>query len=163
VLRIEKLARSHDVTSFDCGVEPLNMFLQRYARQNQKADAAQTYVGLMDDQIIGFYTLVAAQIEFDHAPDRLRKGLARHPVPIILLARLAVQTGLQGRGIGHGLLRDATLRAIQAAEIAGVRAIVVEAKDEKARSFYQRFGFADGFANPNILYVLTKDLRVVSN
>lgn len=139
------------------------MFLQRYARQNQKADAAQTYVGLMDDQIIGFYTLVAAQIEFENAPDRLRRGLARHPVPIILFSRLAVQTGLQGRGIGQGLLHDATLRAVQAAEIAGIRAIVVEAKDDKARSFYQHFGFADGFSDPNILYVLTKDLRAIAN
>ena len=161
MLRIEKLHSTHDVTSFDCGVEALNTFLKRYARQNQKADASQTYVGLMDQQIIGYYTLVASEIAFEDAPERLRKGLARYPVPTLLLARLAVQQGLQGKGIGQGLLQNATLRALQAADIAGVRALVVHAKDENARSFYQHYGFEDGFGDPNALYFLTKDLRAM--
>jgi GNAT superfamily N-acetyltransferase len=159
VLRIAKLDRAHDVSAFDCGVEALNIYLQRYARQNQKAEAAQTYLGLMDESIIGYYTLVASHVEFDDAPQRLRKGLARHPVPTMLLARLAVQAGLQGRGIGKGLLRDATLRTLQVADIAGTRALVVHAKDEAAFQFYKQFGFESGFDQPMHLYMLTSDIR----
>jgi GNAT superfamily N-acetyltransferase len=110
-LRIEKLRREHNVDRFDCGQEPLNRFLVRYALQNQQAEASQTYVGLTDDEVVGFYTLVVAQIEYDDAPRRLGKGLAKHPIPLMLLARLAVATNWQGKGLGAGLLKDAMLHA----------------------------------------------------
>ena len=77
--RIEKLRRDHHVDLFDCGQEALNRFLVRYAFQNQQAEASQTYVALVGDQIVGFYTLVVAQVEYDDAPQRLGKGLAKHP------------------------------------------------------------------------------------
>ena len=89
----------------------------------------------------------------------MRKGLARHPVPMLLLARLAVDQNVQGCGVGKGLLRDATLQAIQTAAIAGVRALFVNAKDESAAEFYQRYDFERGFDDPFRLFKLVKDIR----
>jgi GNAT superfamily N-acetyltransferase len=158
-LRIEKLARLHHVEAFDCGVEPLNRFLIRYALQNQQANVAQTYVALSGDEIIGFYSLAVGEVSHSAAPPRLVKGLAQHPVPIMILARLAVHKDWQGKSIGSGLLKDAILRTVQAADIAGIRALIVHAKDEAALAFYAHFGFADGFSDPMHLYVLVKELR----
>src|ERR1035438_4703951 len=101
LLRIDKLQRTHAVDAFDCGREALNRFLIRYAFQNQQAGASQTYVALADDEVAGYYTLVVGQVEYADAPERLKKGLARHPVPIILLARLAIATDWQGKGLGR--------------------------------------------------------------
>ncbi len=84
-LRIEKLRRSHAIDAFDCGSEALTLFLIRYAFQNQQAEASQTYVALSDEELAGYYTLVVGQVECNDAPERLTKGLARHPVPIMLL------------------------------------------------------------------------------
>lgn len=158
-LRIEKLARHHRVDDFDCGVEPLNRFLQRFAFTNQLANASQTYVGLSGEAIAGFHTLVVGEFACEEAPERMRKGLARHPVPVMVLARLAVDARWKGKGLGAGLLKDALLRTLGAAEIAGVRAIVVDAKNDVAKGFYQHFGFLDGFADPQQMYLLIKDIR----
>lgn len=154
--RIEPLARSHAIDAFDCGQESLNRFLIRYALQAQHANASRTYLGLADDEIIGFYTLVVGEVRHADAPERVSKGLARHPVPIMVLARLAVSAGWQGKGIGAGLLKDALRRTLQAAGIAGIRAIVVHAKDEAARAFYEKFGFTASPADPLHLFLLTK-------
>jgi GNAT superfamily N-acetyltransferase len=159
VLRIETLARHHDVSAFDCGSEPLNIFLTRYARQNQKADGAQTYVCLAGEAVAGFATLAVGHIEHAHAPELMKKGLARHPVPVMTLARLAVDKHWQGRGIGASLLKDMMVRTIEAAEIAGVRALIVQAKDDSAMSFYKHYGFQDGFPESLHLYILTRTLR----
>jgi GNAT superfamily N-acetyltransferase len=98
-------------------------------------------------------------VRYEDAPDRLSKGLARHPLPLMLLARLGVHRDWQGRGIGAGLLKDAMRRTVQAADIAGIRAMAVHAKDEAARSFYQRFDFMDSPTDAMHLFVLVKDLR----
>jgi GNAT superfamily N-acetyltransferase len=161
--RIEKLHRTHDIEGFDCGKDALNRFLTRYALQNQQANASQTYVALTDDDIVGFYTLVVGQVEYADAPERLIKGLARHPVPIMLLARLAVALGWQGKGLGSGLLKDAMLRTLQAAGIAGIRAFAVHAKDDEARAFYERFDMIPSPADPYHLFILLKDLPGVEN
>ncbi|MGX8013376.1 GNAT family N-acetyltransferase [Mesorhizobium sp. ORM8.1] len=144
---------------FDCGEQPLNRFLARYAFQNQQANASQTYIGLSGEIVIGFYTLAIGEVAYDDAPDRLKKGLARYPVPIMLLARLAVSLDWRGKGVGAGLLRDAVLRSLQAADIAGIRALTVHAKDDNARSFYERYGFMRSPTDPLHLYVLIKDLK----
>jgi GNAT superfamily N-acetyltransferase len=157
--RIEKLHRAHDVGGFDCGKDALNRFLTRFAFQNQQANASQTYVALTGDDIVGFYTLVAGQVEYADAPERLTKGLARHPVPIMLLARLAVALAWQGKRLGSGLLRDAMLRTLQAADIAGIRAFSVHATDDEARAFYERFDMIASPADPYHLFILLKDLR----
>jgi len=161
-LRIEKLRRDHAVDDFDCGRGELNRFLIRYAFPNQQAGASQTYVGLSGSDVIGFYTLVVGQVAYEDAPERLTKGLARHPVPIMLLARLAVSTGWQGRGVGAGLLKDAMRRTLQAADIAGIRAFGVHAKDDEARTYYERFGFIASPSDPFHLFVLMKDLRRIA-
>lgn len=157
--RIEKLARHHAVDDFDCGQESLNRFLSRHALSNQLANAAQTYLGLADDVVIGYHTLVVGEVAYDDAPERLKKGLARYPVPIMLLARLAVDYRWQGKGIGSGLLKDAMRRSLQAADIAGVRALIVHAKDESAKSFYQHFDFLPSLTDPLHLYLLIRDLH----
>jgi len=156
---IEKLRRDHAVDGFDCGSEDLNRFLVRYALVNQQAGSSQSYVGLADQAIIGFYTLAVGQVAYDDSPQRLTKGLARHPVPIMLLARLAASTAWQKRGIGSGLLKDAMRRTMQAADIAGIRAIAAHAKDDVARRFYLHFDFEPSPTDPYHLFLLTKDIR----
>lgn len=160
--RVEKLARHHVLDSFTCGQEALDRFLVRFAFSNQQANASQTYLGLADDALIGFYTLVVGEVTYDGAPTRLTKGLARHPVPIMLLARLAVASSWQGKGVGSGLLKDAMLRTLAAADIAGIRAFAVHAKDDNARKFYEHFGFAPSPTDERHLFVLVKDLRHIA-
>jgi GNAT superfamily N-acetyltransferase len=157
--RVEKLRADHSIESFDCRREELNRYLLRYAWQNQQAGAAQTYVGLAGDSIIGYYTLAVGHVMREEAPERLTKGLARHPVPIMLLARLAVDQRWQGQGVGKALLKDAMLRTLQAADIAGIRAFAVHAKDEEARRFYLKFDFIPSPSDPMHLFVLLKDVR----
>lgn len=157
--RIEKLRRDHPVDGFTCGSEALDRFLVRYALINQQANASQTYLGLRDGEVIGFYSLVVGEVAYGNAPQRLTQGLAHHPVPIMLLARLAVSTAWQGRGIGAGLLKDAMRRTLQAADIGGIRAFAVHAEDATARGFYEHFGFAPSPTDPLHLFVLIKDLR----
>jgi GNAT superfamily N-acetyltransferase len=160
-LRIEKLQRGHAVEGFDCGSEALNRFLIRHALQNEQAGASRTYVALDDTEIAGYYTLVVGQVEHAAAPERLKKGLARHPVPIMLLARLAIATHWQGKGLGSGLLKDAMLRTLRAADIAGIRAFAVHAKDDAARAFYERFDFVASPSDPYHLFRLLKDIRAI--
>jgi GNAT superfamily N-acetyltransferase len=159
--RIEKLRRDHAVDPFDRGQEALNRFLVRYAFQNQQAEASQTYGAVMGDEVVGFYTLVVAQVEYDDAPQRLGKGLAKHPIPLMLLARLAVATSWQGKGLGSGLLKDAMLRTFRAADIAGIRAMAVHAKDDDARAFYGRYDFVAAPSDPYHLFALLKDVRAI--
>ena len=158
---IEKLARHHAVDEFDCGQPALNRFLTRYALTSQQANASQTYLGLADAAVVGFYTLVVSEVAYDDAPDRLTRGLARHPVPLLLLARLAVGTAWQGQGGGAGLLKDAMRRTVRAAGIVGIRALAAHAKDDAARAFYEHFGFIASPTDPLHLFILTKDLRSV--
>jgi GNAT superfamily N-acetyltransferase len=160
-LRIEKLQRGHAVEGFDCGSEALNRFLIRHALQNEQAGASRTHVALADAEIVGYYTLVVGQVEHAAAQERLKKGLARHPVPIMLLARLAIATHWQGKGLGGGLLKDAMLRTLQAANIAGIRAFAVHAKDDEARAFYERFDFVASPSDPHHLFRLLKDIRAI--
>lgn len=157
-LRLEKLSRQHAVETFDCGDDALNRYLRRFALPNQTAQAGQTYVALSDDAVIGYFTLVVGSVSHDDAEGRLRKGLARHPIPVMILARLAVARDWQGRGVGAGLLRDAVLRTFAAAEIAGIRALVVHAKTERAREFYLQHGFVPSPTDALHVYALLKDL-----
>ena len=160
--RTEKLRRDHPIDAFTCGSPDLDRFLIRHALTSQQANASQTYVGLHDSEIVGFHTLVVGEVVYADAPERLTKGLARHPVPIMLLARLAVSTAWQGRGIGAGLLKDAMRRTLQAADIAGIRAFAVHAKDDAVRRFYAHFGFGAAPTDPLHLYVLIKDIRWIA-
>jgi GNAT superfamily N-acetyltransferase len=158
-LRIEKLSRVHDTEHFECGKDALNRFLIRHALQSQQAGATSTYLALDGPRVVGFYSLVVGEIAYAEAAARLTKGLARHPVPVMVLARLAISTDYQGKGLGSGLLKDAMVRTLQAADLAGIRALVVHAKDDEARRFYERYGFEPSPTDAHHLYALLKDVR----
>ncbi|MCX7864852.1 MAG: GNAT family N-acetyltransferase [Novosphingobium sp.] len=159
---VKKLDASHEVDAFDCGKEPLNRFLQRHALVNQKAGSAKTWVVCRERQrVVGYYSLAVGAVEHAGAPGRVSKGLARHPIPVMLLARLAIDRSEQGKGLGRALLRDALLRTAQAADIAGIRALLVHAKDDEARAWYERFDFEPSPSDPYHLFLLMKDLRAL--
>lgn len=149
----------HDLTAFDCGVPALNNYLKKYALQNQQSQSARTYVATRADRVVGYYTLAAGSARREETPARVAKGLAAHPVPVILLARLAVDETEKGKRLGAGLLKDALTRAAVAADIIGCRAIMVHAKDERASAFYQRFGFEPSPSDPFRMFLLMKDLK----
>ena len=102
---IEKLDQSHQIEAFDCGVPELNYFLVNYALLNQRANSTKTYVGCEDKKVIGYYSLAVGSVIHTRTPERVAKGLAKHPVPVMLLARLAVDKEYQSMGIGKGLLK----------------------------------------------------------
>jgi GNAT superfamily N-acetyltransferase len=158
-LRIEKLRRDHPVEGFDCGRDELNRFLVRHALQSQQGNASQTYLALAHEQVVGFYTLVVGAVEYVEAPPRLVKGLGRYPVPLMVLARLGVSVTWQGKGLGSGLLKDTMLRTLQAADIAGIRALATHAKDDQARTFYERYDFIPSPTDPYHMFLLLKDIR----
>ena len=157
--RPELLAESHDVSRFDCGVEALNAFLKKHAVQNQRNNSARTFVASRQGRVVGFYSLCAASVAFEQTPDRIRKGLARHEVPLILLARLAVDNGEKGKGLGFSLLLDAFARFMQAQESIGARALLAHAKDDSAKAFYEKWGFVAAEGLPYHLFILTKDIK----
>jgi GNAT superfamily N-acetyltransferase len=155
-----KLAATHRLDAFDCGHAALNQFLQRHAWANHKAGGAQTYVCLAGDAVVGFYSLAVGSVEPAQAPPRVvAQGLARHPVPVMILARLAVDAGHQRQGLGRALLKDALLRTAQAADIAGIRCLLVHAKDDAARAWYASWDFEPSRSDPYHLFLLLKDLR----
>ena len=136
----------HDRDSFDCGVNELNTFLKQQANQNQSRNISKTYVAVVavssDDlkKIYGYYTLSAGHISFDDLPEREKK-VPKYPLPIARIGRLAVNIGHQGEGIGGFLLHDAFTKILGIAEKIGVFAIVVDAKNDKAKEFYKNYGF----------------------
>jgi GNAT superfamily N-acetyltransferase len=158
---IGKLSAADVVDTFDCGSPALNQFLQRYALVGQKANSAQTYVCCVEGVVVGFYSLVVGGIDPDSAPSRVSKGLARHPIPVMILARLAVDQAHQGKGLGQALLKDALLRTAQAADIAGIRALLVHAKDESARQWYASWEFEPSPTDALHLFLMLKDLKAL--
>jgi GNAT superfamily N-acetyltransferase len=161
-LRIEKLRREHAVESFTCGQTELDRFLVRHALQAQQSNSSQTYLALNGSDVAGFYTLVVGQAEHADAPPRVAKGMPRYPIPVLVLARLAVHTSMQGKGLGSGLLLDALSRALQVADLAGVRALLVHAKDDRAADFYRHFGFEPSPTDPRHLFQIIKDIRLAA-
>ncbi len=145
---VRKLAATDRVDGFDCAQPALNQFLQRYALVSQKANSAQTYVCCQAGTVVGFYSLAVGSVD-----------LARHPVPVMLLARLAVDQAHQGCGLGRALLKDALLRTARAADIAGIRCLLVHAKDEAARQWYGAWEFEPSPTDPYHLFLMLKDLN----
>jgi GNAT superfamily N-acetyltransferase len=161
-VRIEKLHRAHAVERFTCGQPELDRFLIRYALQAQQANSSQTYVALSNGDVVGFYTMVAGEVRHADAPERVVRGMPRHPIPLLVLARLAVHAKAQGRGLGAGLLLDALGRTVQVADVIGIRALAVHAKDENAAAFYRHFGFVPSPTDARHLFMLIKDIRVAA-
>jgi GNAT superfamily N-acetyltransferase len=151
----------HDVTRFDCGNVTLNRWLSRYAGQSDRRDAARTFVTTSpEDAVLGYYTLVAGQVRHEEATAAVSRGQTRHfPIPIALLARLAVNTSHQRQGLGAALLRDALARVQAASAQVAVRAVVVHAIDDSAAAFYQRFGSRGLAPTPRTLIVTLAELR----
>ena len=136
----EKLRADHDLSQFDCGEPSLDEWLRRRALQNEESGASRTYVVCAGQQVVGYYALAVGAVTHAEAPGRVRRNMP-DPVPVMIVGRLAVHNDFQGRKIGPALLRDAVLRTLQAAEIAGIRAILVHAISERARQFYEDCGF----------------------
>lgn len=158
---VRRLAPADSTEGFDCGQPPLNQFLQRYALVNQKANSAKTYVCCLSGEVVGFYSLAVGSVDPEDAPTRVMKGLPRHPVPVMILARLAVDRDHQGKGLGKALLKDALLRSVQAAYIAGIRSLLVHAKDEAARQWYESWEFDASPTDPYHLFLMLKDLKAL--
>jgi GNAT superfamily N-acetyltransferase len=140
-LGIEPLDDSHDTGGFDCGKPELNRWLEKYALLNQRTGVSRTLVLCRDQKVLGFYALAPGSVQLVDAPPPLAEDMGNFPVPVVILARLAVDVHEQGRGYGAVLLRDAMVRAARGAEAVGGRALLVHAKDEEAASFYAHFGF----------------------
>jgi predicted N-acetyltransferase YhbS len=153
------IARDHETAAFDCGEAALDRYLHKHAHQNHQNRSARTYVALRGQRVVGYYSLTVGSVSRDETPTRIAKGLAGYPVPVIILARLAVDRAEQGNGIGKGLLKDALLRCGQAADIVGCRAVVVHAKSEKVGAFYRKFGFEPSPTDALHLYLLVKDIK----
>ncbi len=157
----EPLAAHHVLEGFRSGAESLDRWLADHARQAAAGSSARTYV-VTDagrSRVVAFHSLAAASVEPAAATRRARKGQARQPVPAVLLARLAVDESVQGRGLGAFLLRDAMLRALSASERIGIRVLLVHALDDRVRSFYERWGFEPSPSDPLNLQVLISDIR----
>jgi predicted N-acetyltransferase YhbS len=155
----EPLRGKHDCGDFCCGDEDLDVWLHRYARHAENAGSARTFVTTSAGNVVGYYALSVGQVGAAEATDRLLKGQPRgRSVPVLILARLAVDRRHQGKGVGWSLLQDAFLRCAVAAENVGARAIVAHAREE-ANSFYDRFGFEASPMDPLQRILLMKDAR----
>jgi hypothetical protein len=150
---------THEVGDFDCGYIELNDYLRKYALTNHRNNSSKTFVVLKDNKIIGFYSLAVGAVNIEEAPERIIKGLARHPVPVVIITRLGVDNREKGKKIGPGLLKDSFLKIISVADIVAVRAILVHAKDAKSASFYLKYGFIPSPFDPYHLFMLLKDIK----
>jgi len=158
----QPLDAHHRVEAFDCGKPALTDWLLRHARQAQGSGSARTFVCCDGDRVAGYYSLTVGQIDTLEAPERVRKGMGQYPIPVIILARLAVDRDHQGRGLGWSLLQDAILRAVAVSEQAGIRALLTHPIDADAEAFYRRFGFESTPGNERQLILLLKDARRLS-
>ena len=158
----QPLGAGHRLDSFDCGKPSLNDWLVRHARQAQAAGSARTFVVTDDERIAGYFSLTVGQVDVVEAPDRLRKGMGQYPIPVVILARLAVDLRDHGRGIGRGMLLDAIRRALVIADEAGIRAMLTHPIDAEARAFYARFGFVPSPVREGQLLLLLKDARALA-
>ncbi len=154
----EKLRPDHDFSSFDSGTPVLDDWLRRRALPNQESGASRTYVIRAGNRVVGYYALAAGAVARAEATGRTRRNMP-DPVPVMVIGRLAVDSGYQGRGLGRALLRDAVLRTMQAADIAGIRALLVHAISEDAKRFYERCGFRPSPLDPMTLMITMRDAQ----
>jgi len=155
----QPLGAVHLLEGFECGNAALNDWLVRYARPSHGSGSAKTFV-VVDgqQQVAGYFSLTVGQVDTLDAPERFRQGMGQYPLPVVILARLAVALSAQGQGIGAGLLRDAIRRTVLISEHAGIRAMLTHPIDESAVQFYKRFGFV---ASPvgDVQLLLLKDAK----
>ncbi|AGA31210.1 GNAT family N-acetyltransferase [Singulisphaera acidiphila] len=141
--KIERLDRSHNRASFSCGKPPLDEFIRRLVSQYEKRNLGRTYVAVQpgEKRISGYYTLASSSIAFRNLPEAMARKIPKHPVPVILIARLAVDQHTQGQRLGETLLADALERCLGLADEIGIHAVEVDAIDQQARGFYEKYGF----------------------
>jgi len=162
---VSHLCRSFERESFDCGIEELNIFIRYHALKNQKLRISKTWVAHENKSkaILGFHTMCTSSISAIVLPPHLRKRLPRYPIPCVLLARLAVARSSRGTGIGKLLLKDAIKKTIQTSELIGAFALLVDAKDDEARDFYEYYGFLSLPDQPYTLFLPVATFRQISN
>lgn len=154
----EPLSDRHDLADFCCGEPSLDDWLGRRARANQASGASRTYVLCEGSRIVAYYALASGVIAVENAPGRFRRNMPS-PIPVAVLGRLAVDRSRQGQGIGRALFRDAATRVAQAADVIGIRGILVHAISEEARNFYLALGFDPSPNEPMTLMVTLADVR----
>ncbi|TPK63636.1 GNAT family N-acetyltransferase [Mesorhizobium sp. B2-4-19] len=152
------LADHHELREFSSGIPSLDDWLKKRARTNQTGGASRTYVSCDGDRAIGYYAIASGSVTMVEAPGRFRRNMP-DPIPVAMLGRLAVDQAYHGRGVGRALVRDAGLRILQAAEILGIRGILVHAISEDARAFYMAVGFEPSPLEPLTLTVTLADVR----
>ena len=153
------LDASHAVQTFNCGKPALTNWLLRYALQAQSAGSARTFVACDENRVAGYFSLTVGHLDTLEAPERIRHGMGQYPIPLVILARLAVDLDYQGRGLGVSLLQDAIRRTMRIAEQAGIRALLTHPLDAEAEAFYCRFGFEPTPLRERQLVMLLKDAR----
>lgn len=160
LLAPEPLADRHEFQDFRSGEASLDEWLKRRARANQASGASRTYVACEGRRVIGYYALASGVVTMENAPGRFRRNMP-NPIPVAVLARLAVDLSWQGHGIGRALFRDAARRVVHAADAIGIRGIVVHAISEEAKNFYVKLGFDPSPREPMTLMVTLADVRAV--
>jgi len=160
------LSAAHDVDRFNCGKDQLDIFLKRYALKNQKLDSSKTYVTCPESEanrVVGYYSLTFGAVLHKDAPPEVKQGMPGYPIPVMLLARLAIDSGFrppqQNPRLGEALLKDALAKTVQAAELGGLRAMLVDAMDEEVAAFYQRYGFEPSPTDPMHLLLPMAQIR----
>jgi GNAT superfamily N-acetyltransferase len=160
---IEPLASTHQTQAFDCGSVAQSTWLRRHALQGHRSDTCKVYVVCRrgESAAVGYYALAAGSVSHETAPPRLLRGVARYPVPVILLTRLGVDLAEQGRGLGSALVQDALRQAVAVSDRVGVRALLIHCESPQAADFYRRIdrGFEQSPTDPLHLLLLTADLR----
>jgi GNAT superfamily N-acetyltransferase len=154
----ELLTEQHEVAQFSCGDASLEDWLKKRALANQASGATRTYVACADGYVAGYYAIASGAVHVAEAPGRFRRNMP-DPIPVAVLGRLAVDSDYQGRGIGRALFRDAAIRICYAADVIGIRGILVHAISEKARAFYMTLGFDPSPGDPMTLLVTLSDVR----
>jgi predicted N-acetyltransferase YhbS len=158
-VRLERLDADHDISAFESGNDDLDSWLRRHALPAQQMDSARTFVLTDNERVVGYFSLTMGSVLRAEAPAKLVRGLPDYPVGMVLLARLAVDTREQGKGLGSLLLAEALRKAVAAGEAAAARLVVVDAIDDEAVRFYERFGFVAAPEDPQRLYRRMKDVR----
>ena len=153
------LNKSHDVSAFDCGEPSLNLYIQKHALTNIGLKISQTYVALDGSRVVGYYTMGFNSIKKVYAPSKMVRGLPPYKMPCVLIARLAVDKTEQKKGMGERLLINALIKALKGTVEIPARAVVVKAKHERAKTFYEKYGFASSPLDPLYLFLLMKDIE----
>ena len=154
----EILTNNHSISEFSSGIKSLDDWLKNRALANQNSGATRTFVTCVENRVVGYYAIASGAITIQEALGKFRRNMP-NPIPVIVLARLAVDSSYQNRGLGRALFRDAALRVIQSADTIGIRGIIVHAISEQAKDFYVALGFDPSPLEPMTLMITLNDLR----